>query len=62
METIGDGYMCASGVPQRNGIRHAGEIANMSLVFQRAMKSFKIPHLPIEKARLRIGCATGTFY
>ena len=61
VETIGDGYMCASGVPQRNGSNHAGEIANMALAFQRAIKSFKIAYLANHKAELRIGCHSGTF-
>ena len=31
VETINDSYMVASGLPERNGDRHAAEIANLCL-------------------------------
>jgi len=59
VETIGDAYMVASGLPNRNGIRHAGEISNMSLDLLSAMTSFKIRHVPGKQLQLRIGIHTG---
>ncbi|XP_038614331.1 guanylate cyclase 2G-like [Tachyglossus aculeatus] len=59
VETIGDAYMVASGLPLRNGIKHVEEIATMSLHFLSAMIHFKIGHMPEEKLKLRIGLHTG---
>ncbi|XP_074628982.1 atrial natriuretic peptide receptor 1-like [Acropora palmata] len=59
VETIGDSYMVASGLPNRNGIRHAGEISNMSLDLLSAMSNFKIRHLPGQQLQLRIGMHSG---
>ncbi|XP_071986240.1 guanylate cyclase 2G-like [Engystomops pustulosus] len=59
VETIGDAYMVASGLPIHNGIRHVEEIATMSLHFLSAMLSFRIRHIPEEKLKLRIGLNTG---
>jgi len=47
VETIGDAYMCVSGLPQRNGIKHAGEIATMALELLSAIAEMKVPHLPL---------------
>ena len=51
--------MCVSGVPVRNGDRHAAEIANMALDLLEATKSFKIRHKPGMRIQLRIGLHTG---
>ncbi|KAH7730270.1 Protein GCY-4 [Aphelenchoides avenae] len=59
VETIGDGYLCVSGLPHRNGNEHARHIANMSLAFMRCVERFVIPNLPNERIRLRIGIHTG---
>ncbi|KAM4636502.1 guanylate cyclase 2G-like [Discoglossus pictus] len=59
VETIGDAYMVASGLPIPNGIQHVEEIATMSLHFLSAMMSFQIRHMPQEKLKLRIGLNTG---
>ncbi|ESP02582.1 hypothetical protein LOTGIDRAFT_138137 [Lottia gigantea] len=59
VETIGDAYMVASGLPQRNGHKHAEEIARMSLALLKAIDSFRMRHLPDEKLKLRIGLHSG---
>ncbi|KAH0626113.1 hypothetical protein JD844_000888 [Phrynosoma platyrhinos] len=59
VETIGDAYMVASGLPNRNGNRHAGEIANMSLDILSAVGSFKMRHMPEVPVRIRIGLHSG---
>ncbi len=51
--------MVVSGVPRTNGIRHAGEIATLSLDLLSMTQSFKIPHLPDKKLMLRIGLHSG---
>uniref|UniRef100_A0A8D0FHL4 Guanylate cyclase n=1 Tax=Strix occidentalis caurina TaxID=311401 RepID=A0A8D0FHL4_STROC len=59
VETIGDAYMVASGLPKRNGNKHAAEIANMSLDILSSVGSFKMRHMPDIPLRIRIGLHTG---
>uniref|UniRef100_A0A669BPK1 Guanylate cyclase n=1 Tax=Oreochromis niloticus TaxID=8128 RepID=A0A669BPK1_ORENI len=59
VETIGDAYMVASGVPNRNGNRHAAEVANMSLDILHSIGAFKIKHMPEIKVKIRIGLHSG---
>lgn len=59
VETIGDAYMVASGLPIRNGQNHAREIARMSLRLLSKVKSFRMDHRPEEQLKLRIGMHTG---
>ncbi|KAK6754096.1 hypothetical protein RB195_013228 [Necator americanus] len=60
VETIGDGYLCVSGLPHRNGNEHAKEVAEMSFELLRSIRSFRIPHLPNEKINIRVGLHTGS--
>ena len=55
METIGDAYMVASGVPIRNGSQHSAEIADVSLELLSTVTQFKIRHRPHQQLQLRIG-------
>ncbi|XP_066094743.1 guanylate cyclase 2G-like [Saccopteryx bilineata] len=59
VETVGDAYMVASGLPICNGAQHVDEIATMSLHFLSATVHFQIGHMPQEKLKLRIGLHTG---
>ncbi|XP_066537153.1 retinal guanylyl cyclase 2 [Hoplias malabaricus] len=59
VETIGDAYMVASGLPVPNGNRHAAEISNMALDILSAVGTFKMTHMPDVPVRIRIGLNTG---
>ncbi|KAK5893155.1 hypothetical protein CgunFtcFv8_006053 [Champsocephalus gunnari] len=59
VETIGDAYMVASGLPVCNDDRHAAEIANMALDILSAVGTFKMRHMPDVPVRIRIGLHTG---
>ncbi|XP_059831176.1 retinal guanylyl cyclase 2-like [Hypanus sabinus] len=59
VETIGDAYMVASGLPTRNENRHAAEISNMSLDILSSIGTFKMRHMPDVPVRIRIGLHSG---
>ncbi|XP_023206656.1 retinal guanylyl cyclase 2-like isoform X2 [Xiphophorus maculatus] len=59
VETIGDAYMVASGLPKRNGNKHAAEVANMSLNILSSVGSFHMRHMPDVPVRIRIGIHSG---
>ncbi|KAM9336963.1 guanylate cyclase 2G [Symphorus nematophorus] len=59
VETIGDAYMVASGLPISNGNKHALEISTMALHFLSAIQVFRIRHMPTESLAIRIGIHSG---
>jgi len=59
VETVGDAYIVASGLPTRNGNAHASEIATFALQLLKSILSFQIPHMPEKVLEVRIGLHTG---
>ncbi|XP_069016534.1 guanylate cyclase 2G [Embiotoca jacksoni] len=59
VETIGDAYMVASGLPISNGNQHALEISTMALHFLSAIKVFRIRHMPTDSLAIRVGIHSG---
>ncbi|KAL3274580.1 hypothetical protein HHI36_015963 [Cryptolaemus montrouzieri] len=59
VETIGDSYMVASGLPVKNGSKHVSEIASMALDLLSGTTQFRIPHRKSERLRIRSGAHTG---
>ncbi|XP_028388772.1 heat-stable enterotoxin receptor [Phyllostomus discolor] len=59
VETIGDAYMVASGLPKRNGNRHAVDIAKMALDILSFVGTFELEHLPGLPIWIRIGVHSG---
>ncbi|XP_077058480.1 guanylyl cyclase C isoform X1 [Siphateles boraxobius] len=59
VETIGDAYMVASGLPKRNGNRHAVDICLMALDILEFMGTFQLRHLPGIPLWIRIGIHSG---
>eukprot|EP01135_Chromosphaera_perkinsii_P002204 Nk52_evm12s219 gene=Nk52_evmTU12s219 len=55
VETIGDAYFVASGIPIRNGNRHAVEIAILALNFMSVVVDFEIPFKVDRKASTASG-------
>ena len=53
VETINDSYMVASGLPVKNGNKHAVEIATMALDLLAGSSFFIVPHRPQDKLQLR---------
>lgn len=54
VETIGDAYMVVSGLPERNGRRHAGEIGAMALHILS-----RVQQLEAHRLQMRIGMHSG---
>ena len=51
--------MVVSGVPQRNGDKHAQEIALLALDLLKVIRNVEIPHRQDEILQLRIGMHSG---
>ena len=58
VETIGDAYMVASGLPTVYD-RHAEEMSLLALELRDSVKDHVIQHLPEENIQLRIGLHSG---
>lgn len=61
VETIGDAYMVASGLPTVYE-RHAQEMSLLALELLDSVKHYAIPHLPQQTVELRIGLHSGRFH
>ncbi|CAL2051795.1 unnamed protein product [Caenorhabditis brenneri] len=59
VETTGETYMVASGVPHENGGQHVFEVAEMSLEIREISYSFVFEKAPDFKLRIRIGFHAG---
>ncbi|KAI8910931.1 adenylate and guanylate cyclase catalytic domain-containing protein [Gorgonomyces haynaldii] len=59
VETIGDSYMIASGIPKKNGNRHAAEVATLALHIMSVVDSFEFKGHPEVKIQARIGIHSG---
>ncbi|OWA52923.1 Atrial natriuretic peptide receptor 1 [Hypsibius exemplaris] len=59
VETIGDAYMVSSGLPVRNGNKHASEIAKLSLKLVESIADFVVPNSMSKKLEIRIGINSG---
>ena len=59
VETINDSYMVASGLPQKNGDKHASEIANLALDLQNITPTIVVPHDTNRRLQIRMGIHSG---
>ena len=59
VETINDSYMVASGLPERNGDRHASEIANLCIDLLYITPGILLAQDPALRLKIRIGIHSG---
>ena len=58
VETVADGYVVASGVPEKNGDLHASELAALALTIMEASNDLCLPGSS-ESLPIRMGINTG---
>lgn len=58
VETIGDSYVCVSGVPKLNP-NHACDITKLALHFQQAIKLVRMKNYPEFELKLKVGIHSG---
>ncbi|KAF2365187.1 Serine-threonine/tyrosine-protein kinase catalytic domain [Trinorchestia longiramus] len=59
VETIGDAYVVASGLPRPNGTRHVEEICRMALALLKDAEKVEAPHQPGKSLQISIGINSG---
>ncbi|OQV11645.1 Atrial natriuretic peptide receptor 1 [Hypsibius exemplaris] len=59
LESLVQRVTIASGVPTRNGILHAREVARLALTLLYQSSTFSIPHLPEGRIKIRVGIHSG---
>ncbi len=60
VETIGDAYMIASGIPTENGMKHVHEMAEIGLGIVDTVSNTVVAHMPVQyQLRVRVGMCTG---
>ena len=60
VDTVNDAHMVASGVPEKNGDKHAPEIATMALDLLGTSAVMSIQHKPNERVQLRASIHSGS--
>lgn len=56
---LGDSYMVSSGIPKKNGSKHAAEIVTMALHILSVVDDFSFERDPKIKIKVRIGINSG---
>lgn len=62
VETISDSYLVASGLPRKNGDKHAVEVCNMALTLRNAASLIVRPDKRPQTIEIKAGIHSGAFY